>query len=314
MPIFLRFLLTLSSSLLVSCGQDQWASAPGSGGTGYDQARQGRITVIAPIDALTRSSIDAGQQTWALTTQSQALLGTPPVVGETVWLNTADKTNNIAQYAASAALVGAIEDYVADLNNILIYGVNIRWDQHTVWQDGLVADRLHIGEHIAVDGSMRTDGVLIARRIRRAVEPQQRMVVIKPDGYDTSEQVVFSGVTAFLLTPQTEWQSGLTPEQLQTHPCVRIVLAPRGRSTLWPIQQISRWHQVLVGDFLGQDLLIPTKTAGEYQLGCQHIYTNSKTVWQGISPNHLGQPTRVQLYGKADSTGKIQALRIQKMP
>lgn len=314
MHILIKSLLTFSGLLLACCGQDQLAGVPGSGGTGYDQARKGRITVIAPIDALTLSSIDAAQQTWFITTQSQNRLNTPAMAGETVWLNTADKTNHIAQYAAGAALVGAVEENIVDQNSILIYGVNIRWDQDTIWQDGLVAQSLPIGTHIAVDGHMLPNGSLKARRIRRAADPMQRVLTLKPSGYDVASNTLSWVGSDFLIKPDTQWQSGLTPEQLQIHPCVRVVLAPRGRSTLWSVEQISLWHQVLVGDFLGRDLLIPTKTAGQYQLGCQNIYTTSQTVWQGISPNSLNQPTPVQLYGRADSTGQIQALRIQKLP
>jgi hypothetical protein len=307
-------LLTLPTVLLLaSCEQDQLVGIPGSGGTGYDQARKGRITVIAPLEAVSRSSLDAAQQRWIITTRSQSLLAdAAPVVGETVWLNTADSSNYIAQYGAGPTLIGAVEDIEYSRQTLLIYGVNISWNEKTIWQDGLSAERLQLGEQIAVNGSILRDGVLMARQIRRSAEPQQRVATVKVI-YDESSNSLVAGSATFLLQPQTEWLDGLTPDKLQTNGCVRMVLGARGRSSAWPVQQISLWHQVLAGDFLGQDLLVPTKTAGQYELGCQNVYTTDQTIWLGIQANELNQPTLVQVYGTTDSDGNIQALRVQAL-
>lgn len=305
-------LLSLCLSL-TACETEQnteMVQLPGSGGTGYQPVRKGTMTVIAPLQAQTLDSLQAVQQNWLITPHSKLLTEQPAQVGQMLWLKTHTTTNTIDFYATGAAAQGIIDTVDEEVGVLTMYDTQILFNPKTQWLDGLQANNV-LAQAVTIDGYLQPSGHLIAQRIRRSEDPTERVISLSIDYYDTETRTLSAGFADFTLNEQTYTPDGSIDPQVMPQ-CVRLKLGARQRnSSTWPVVQMQFWHTVSQGEFLGQNLLIPTKTDGEYLFGCQKVYTTPATQWKNMQSSQLPSSALVEVYGTADSSGRIQANYIQ---
>ncbi|PTQ88888.1 DUF5666 domain-containing protein [Agitococcus lubricus] len=305
-------LMSLCLSLMACNTDTQTAQLPGSGGTGYNPVRKGALTVIAPLQAQTLDSLQAAQQNWLITPHSKRLTEQPAQTGQILWLRTHKASNTIDFYAAGAAAQGVVEAVDEDLNIFTMYDTQVIFNQQTQWLDGLQANNV-LAQAVAVDGYLQPSGHLIAQRIRRNTDSTVRVISVSMDTYDAETRTLSTGFTDFILNDQTYMPDGEINPQVAPQ-CVRLQLGARQRnSSTWPVLQMQFWHTVNQGEFLGQNILIPTKTEGEYMFGCQRVYTTAATQWKNIQSEQLPSSALIEVYGTADSSGRIQATYIQAL-